>query len=56
MMQFPTVASIQKSNGFRGNPGHIGVDIQQSFIEFAIATPSGLAISLFSGHCSSEIG
>jgi hypothetical protein len=25
------------------------VDIQHSFIEFAIATPTGLAISLFSG-------
>jgi hypothetical protein len=30
------------------------VDIQHSLIEFAIATPTGLAISLFSGHPASK--
>jgi hypothetical protein len=34
-------------------PSH-GVDIQQSFIGFVIATPAGLEIWLFTGHCASE--
>jgi hypothetical protein len=54
MMQFPTVASIQKSNGCQRKPRSHRVDIQHSFIEFVIATPIGLAISLFSGQCASE--